>query len=543
MRMTWRYSLIYLCVQSLWLFARTQQTPDGASKCNTAHTRDGACSWTGDCAIPGCADRCVADLGAGTAATVLYDRAFTETWYALCPRLANIVDIVVRGATGTTAQAGPAPPATPSGFSTGHDQAPAAAPPLADSPEAASARSLLHDDHSTYSFDKAAALDLALAIAASTRPASVAAAHGVAAAAAAVPQQVGRLQRRLHDAGAATPAPDAPPAAELKQECPTPATVKQFGSFLIRVAEEYEDIFAADARGAPLGPTQAQLAPGILDKPNEFAVLVAFMKDPARLAAYLRDRCTTSEVTAAAYLLYDDFFLVRAPPAGGASFVTCRDNFLAMEQHVRAMVDVVDVCTPPFGAAPDCFGADVDIPLTPTTEPCADALAAAYNVTTAAPLRSAATSMRSLHAVCQEQASEAACGTVDATPQRNAIQNAWQTFPMRAPLPGSDPSSNPAAGASPGPPVLVFPGGSGGPAPPAPDPPPPAAATPAPAVGAADAGAADAGAVAPVAAAAAASPEEAQAQQEPVDRSVAVATGGAAAAGSVAAVSVLLLAL
>lgn len=88
--------------------------------------------------------------------------------------------------------------------------------------------------------------------------------------------------------------------------------------------------------GVPLGPTQAQLAPSILDKPNEFAVLVSFMKQPQRLAAYLRDQCTTSEVTGAAFPLYDEFLLVRAPPAAGAAFVVCRDNFLAMEQHVRS---------------------------------------------------------------------------------------------------------------------------------------------------------------------------------------------------------------
>lgn len=39
----------------------------------------------------------MADLGAGTSAAVLEDMAFAETWFALCPRLANIVDIVIRG--------------------------------------------------------------------------------------------------------------------------------------------------------------------------------------------------------------------------------------------------------------------------------------------------------------------------------------------------------------------------------------------------------------------------------------------------------------
>ena len=61
---------------------------------------------------------------------------------------------------------------------------------------------------------------------------------------------------------------------------------------------------------------------------------------------------------------------------------------------------------PPFGTYPDCHGAQAAIPLTPTTDECSDALATAFNITSAAPLLSAAQSMQSLHTVCQAAESE-----------------------------------------------------------------------------------------------------------------------------------------
>lgn len=72
----------------------------------TSASRLQTCAWTGDCQIEGCAQKCVADLGAGTSAAVLEDMAFTETWFALCPRLANVVDIVIRATTPSTATPG-----------------------------------------------------------------------------------------------------------------------------------------------------------------------------------------------------------------------------------------------------------------------------------------------------------------------------------------------------------------------------------------------------------------------------------------------------
>lgn len=87
--------------------------------------------------------------------------------------------------------------------------------------------------------------------------------------------------------------------------------------------------------GEPLTPSQAQLAPFILGKPNEFAVLVSYMQQPQRLAAYVRGSCSTSPVTAAAFPLYQRHLLNITAPAPGASVTVCRDNFLAMEQHVR----------------------------------------------------------------------------------------------------------------------------------------------------------------------------------------------------------------
>lgn len=72
---------------------------------------------------------------------MLEDRAFAETWYAVCPRLANIVDIIVRGATGTSGDTGPAPPGLLPG-SSGQD----GTQNSADNPNEAASRSLLTTD-------------------------------------------------------------------------------------------------------------------------------------------------------------------------------------------------------------------------------------------------------------------------------------------------------------------------------------------------------------------------------------------------------------
>lgn len=90
--------------------------------------------------------------------------------------------------------------------------------------------------------------------------------------------------------------------------------------------------------GQPLTQRQIQLAPFVLDKPNEFAVLVSFLRDPARLAAYVRDACTTSAIPNAAFPLYARFLLDISRPQPGTDVVVCRDNFLAMEQHVRCVL-------------------------------------------------------------------------------------------------------------------------------------------------------------------------------------------------------------
>ena len=119
---------------------------------------------------------------------------------------------------------------------------------------------------------------------------------------------------------------------------------------------------------------------------------------------------------------------------------------------------------------------------------------------------------------------------IDATPQRNAIRNSWQTFPMRAPLPGAPPPATPTAGNPDPPAVLVFEGGgtTAAPVEPARE---PAAPAPEPAT--------DVGAAAVPAAPA----PEAAPQTEPLDRSVAVATAGAALAAAAAASAALVAAL
>jgi hypothetical protein len=53
------------------------------------------CVWTGACPLAGCQNKCVADLGVGLARRTVTDRAFDASWFQLCPRLAQIVDIVL----------------------------------------------------------------------------------------------------------------------------------------------------------------------------------------------------------------------------------------------------------------------------------------------------------------------------------------------------------------------------------------------------------------------------------------------------------------
>jgi hypothetical protein len=56
---------------------------------------------------------CVADLGVGLARRTVTDRAFDASWFQLCPRLAQIVDIVLALAPNLT-QTLPPPSSAPS---------------------------------------------------------------------------------------------------------------------------------------------------------------------------------------------------------------------------------------------------------------------------------------------------------------------------------------------------------------------------------------------------------------------------------------------
>ena len=61
------------------------------------------CTWTGaECPLTGCQETCVADLGVGLARAIVQDRAYGASWFQLCPRLAQIVHLVVDGSPGLT---------------------------------------------------------------------------------------------------------------------------------------------------------------------------------------------------------------------------------------------------------------------------------------------------------------------------------------------------------------------------------------------------------------------------------------------------------
>lgn len=80
----------------------------------------------------------------------------------------------------------------------------------------------------------------------------------------------------------------------------------------------------------------------------------------------------------------------------------------------RLLAAAGEACEPPFttggtpGAQAECFATLQETPWTPTSEPCAVALARAYNVSDA-PLRAAAASMTSLHDLCGSSTSQVRC--------------------------------------------------------------------------------------------------------------------------------------
>ena len=57
---------------------------------NTISNAMQACTWTGDCELPGCANRCVVNLTPHSAFTALEDAAWRPTWYEACPRVAQV---------------------------------------------------------------------------------------------------------------------------------------------------------------------------------------------------------------------------------------------------------------------------------------------------------------------------------------------------------------------------------------------------------------------------------------------------------------------
>lgn len=400
---------LWVAVGLSWRVAHCQSVlaSDGdVTPCGTQFTSQGTCTWTGaECPLTGCQETCVADLGVGLARAIVQDRAYGASWFQLCPRLAQIVHLVVDGSPGLTQS--PQEAASPSAEISARLSGTAAS-----STGETSSRLLLAE--ATEAIDTQL-LDLLLMISRGARSSRE------------VAPQPWHSTRLLQDSGQST-----------RQTCPEPDIIDQTSTLMFALAGEFEDIFDASANGTPLSSAQQGLA-YILDTPNEMAVIIEYMRNPEMLKEYMASSCATSPVPSSLFRFYDELLTDGTPPFT-PEVIVCRDTFGGIEQHLQLLAVAGEECDPPFTvgeaseAEPECFATLQETPWSPTSEACAVALAAAYNISDA-PLRAAAASMTSLHDLCLTSTSQDDCESMDGSPQRAAIQAAWGAFPLRADLP------------------------------------------------------------------------------------------------------------
>eukprot|EP00892_Ulva_mutabilis_P000503 jgi/Ulvmu1/10453/UM063_0008.1 len=411
------------------------QTALPSTRCSPESSVTSACVWTGDCDEPGCADKCIANRGTLQSWFVLLDRAAGEEFYSACPLLAYWVNHALAVQRGAGRRLLSENDSADQLRSNRMVRMPADGIPKL---ERAASRSLLNafGDYSSPPplsfFGDYDARDPSSDIGDYASPPS-------------------SFVFGDYDSPPPSSTSTGNVSADLPSNvCPTSVEIDEAAQGLAILASIFRQIFEADASGQPV-PSDLENFSGILDRPNTFQWLTAFLEDPDRLAEYISNNCASKTIDDLESLQFtgwlepDDYELLLEQDE--LSQVQCVDTFGAIDDFLRNYQSVLFACNPPFGLTPDCFTVLGHYIVTSPT--CATAYARMFNVTDATPLASIAANVNNIQDACSAVTTEAECFAAD-TPVLDTIDDLHDDIPVVWPLdivvttpPGPTPPTEP----------------------------------------------------------------------------------------------------
>eukprot|EP00892_Ulva_mutabilis_P002692 jgi/Ulvmu1/12423/UM009_0073.1 len=379
----------------------TRVVPVAASQgCSPEPSLTSGCVWTGACPVGGCRDQCIANVDTASDYPTIRDRAFSEEFYMACPRF-SLIYAALRTATGGRRLQ--------------------SREPLDPVATALLLRQQLHPS-------------ILRGLARPTAAAGSADRHWQHGAA--------RSMLSLLDydydstAQSSSNAPPPPSGGPMISEdlpsnrCPTAAEIAESAEPFQLVAAQMAEVFAADERGEPISG-DLQTVEYVLEAPNTYRWIAAFLGDPDRMTAYMLERCATEVLDApksrayAAFLTEEDYVRLDA----SERHEQCVDNFDAFDAYELGIYRMLQACKPPFGATPDCFPAVGYLML--SSERCATAWAEAYNITDATIALQIAANVQALQTGCANVDSQELCETAE-SPVLGMIADLHESIPLKS---------------------------------------------------------------------------------------------------------------
>jgi hypothetical protein len=139
----------------------------------------------------------------------------------------------------------------------------------------------------------------------------------------------------------------------------------------------------------------------VLEFPNMWSTIASLFENPTYLKEYMANSCQDAILGYPYSQLYAWVLpLDENDSLGADEFVLiCRDAFSGLETFVADLSEVAGECDAPSWASPNCFS-DTGNFHTPSSKECADAIAKAWNIPKAEPLREVASMVMALNDAC-----------------------------------------------------------------------------------------------------------------------------------------------